>query len=108
MIAVGWKCMFFVWDPVSTMQQKQLFVRPADNGQPWPIDPRVKVPIYGLWFDPATGEICPNNAMTLDCFSSEVVNGQTLLSNRANLGLIEQILVRIQNTALQGQNPTEF
>ena len=90
------------------MQQKQLFVRPADNGEPWPIDPRIKVPICSLWFDPATGEIRPNDAMTLDCFLSEVVNGQTLFCNRDNLGAIEQILVRIQNIALQGKNPAEL
>lgn len=42
-IAVGWKCMYFVWDPTGSIQgQRQLFLRPSNNAQPWMIDPRIK------------------------------------------------------------------
>ena len=96
-----------MWDPVNPIIQTQLFVRPADNGQPWMIDPRIKVAVPGPWVAPS-GEISPSGAMTLECFSFELVNGQNELCNRDNLGTIEQILVRIQNTALQGYNPAQF
>ena|SRR5436305_502661 len=99
MIAVGWKCMFFVWDPVGIMQQRQLFVRSTSSNNYWMIDMRI---------NHATGEINIRSAMTLDCFSEEQVNGQVVLKNWRNLGIIEQTLLSVQNMALQGFNPTHF
>jgi hypothetical protein len=109
MIAIGWRCLFFLWDPAGAIQQAQLFVRPSNsNRQPWMIDPRIKVPLNGPWVDLATGEIKLNRAMTLECFSSVLANGQNVLSNQVSLDMIESMLVGVRATALQGLNPPHF
>jgi hypothetical protein len=107
-IAVGSKCMFFLWDP-SGNQQPQHFLRNSNTGEDWMIDARISSVIDGPWFDRNTGRIRPELAMTLDCFSEEIVNGRRVLRNRVYLSTIEQVLVGIQNSVLiQGFNPLHF
>jgi hypothetical protein len=72
------------------------------------IDPRIKFPVVGPWSNPATGEIILNRAMTLECFSSALVNGQTTLTNETCLQVIENMLSGIRVTPIQGFNPTHF
>ena len=43
--------------------------------------------------DHSTSKIRPELAMTLDCFSEEMVDGRMVLSNRVYLVVIEQVLV---------------
>lgn len=41
-IAVGWKCAFFVWDPTNGLPRPAIFIRPVSNQFPWLIDQRIK------------------------------------------------------------------
>lgn len=108
-IAVGWKCMYFVWDPTGNIQgQQQLFIRPSNIVQPWSIDARIKAVQVAPWVNTVTGEISQAHAMELDCWTTVSVAGQNVLQNGNSLGMIEQFLVGIQNIALQGQNPAMF
>lgn len=107
-IAIGWKCLFFAWDPIGAAQT-QLFIQPANStSQPWMIDPRIRFAVDGPWLDRNTGEILLNQAMTLECFSSVMVNGQSALVNGGGLQLIENLLLAIEATPLPGLNPTQF
>ncbi|KAF2188143.1 hypothetical protein K469DRAFT_748511 [Zopfia rhizophila CBS 207.26] len=108
-IAVGWKCMYFVWDPNGTVQgQPQLFIRPSNNTQPWSVDARIKAVSAAPWVNTVTGEISHAHAMELECWATVLVAGQNVLKNGNSLGIIEQFLVGVQNIALQGQNPALF
>jgi hypothetical protein len=103
-IAVGWKCMYFVWDPTGAIQgQQQLFIRASHNANTWSIDPRIKAIQAAPWMNTVSGEISPAHSMELECWTTASVAGQIILQNRNSLGMIEQFLVGIQNIALQGQ-----
>ena len=87
----------------------QHFLRNSNSGVDWMADARISSVLDGQWLDRNTGRIRPELVMALDCFSQEIVNGQIVLSNRANLGLIEQVLVGVQNSVLiQGLIPLRF
>lgn len=108
-VAIGWKCMYFVWDPTGSIRgQQQLFIRSSTNVQPWPVDARIKAVHAAPWVNTITGEISYAHAMELDCWTTISVANQNVLRNENSLGMIERFLVGIQNTALQGQNPGMF
>ncbi|KAI9779861.1 MAG: hypothetical protein M1839_007174 [Geoglossum umbratile] len=90
-IAIGWKCLFFLWDPFAN-QRPQHFLRSSNSGENWMVDARIFCVLNGPWLDQNTGQIIPEHAITLDSFSEEIVNGAVVLRNRFNLGLIEQFL----------------
>ncbi|OAX80045.1 hypothetical protein ACJ72_05626 [Emergomyces africanus] len=103
-VAVGRRMMFFSWDPISTNNAVQLSIR---SGHPhtlvWPLDRRLR-PWTGPWVNQATGRIDLSRALEIDCLTTEIVNGQTVLTRRADLAQIELILVTIRNMTLQGTN----
>jgi hypothetical protein len=108
-IAVGWKCMYFVWDPISFVQsQQQLFIRASHNANIWFIDARIKAIQMAPWVNTVSGEISPARSMELECWTTAWVAGQITLQNWNSLAMIEQFLVGIQNVALQGRNPAVF
>lgn len=110
LIAVGWKWIFLLWDPSRTINQPQLWIAPYNRtGQPWSIDPRITSVLSCPWVNTITGEILVEHAMTLDCFSTTLMpTGVFVLSNARALGVLEQLLIGIQTTPLQGLNPPEF
>jgi hypothetical protein len=107
-IAIGWRCAFFVWDPTNTMRRPKIFIRPVSNQIPWLIDQRIKFIGPVSWIDPASGEFDHTKTIELECFWQMIENGLPVLANHHNLEKIEQFLVHIQNSALQGRNPSNF
>jgi hypothetical protein len=107
-IAVGWKCAFFVWDPINILPRPHIFIRPVSNQQLWLIDQRIKALVNFTWVDNLSGEFNPSGALELECFWNVVENGLPVLANHRKLATIEQFLVYIQNSALQGLNPANF
>jgi hypothetical protein len=107
-IAVGWKCAFFIWDPINILPHPQIFIRPISNQQPWLIDPRVKAFVNFTWIDNLSGEFNPTRVLELECFWNTLENGIPVLANHRRLAMIEQFLVYIRNSALQGTNLAEF
>jgi len=108
-IAVGWKCMYFLWDPTGAIQgQQKLFIRTSHNANAWSIDARIKAIQAAPWVNTVSGEISPAHSTELECWTTALVAGQIILQNRNSLGMIEQFLVGLQNIALQGQNPAVF
>jgi hypothetical protein len=106
-IAIGWRCMYFVWDPTGAIQgQQMLFIRSSNGATTWYIDARIKAVHATTWVNPVSGEISPAHSMELECWT--IVAGQNVLRNRNSLGMIEQFLVGIQNIALQGLDPAVF
>lgn len=109
-VAVGWKCMTFIWDPTNIITgQPQLFIRSAVGAQSWQVDSRFRGIRSESWISLVTGEISTSRAMVLDCWSTgQDSQGQTYLQNWANLATIERFLVDLQGISLQGQNPVRF
>ncbi|USP74524.1 hypothetical protein yc1106_01798 [Curvularia clavata] len=124
-VAVGWKCMYFVWDPLNEIHQPQLFIHPSNGLQPWLVDTRIKAIHSTEWVNTTTGEISCEHAMELECWETVSIAGQNVLRNRNALGMIEQFLVGVQSagaalelkatalweqnaTAALEQNPTAF
>ena len=107
-IAVGWKCAFFLWDPTNGLPRPAIFIRPVSNQFPWLIDQRIKSLTAVSWVDPVSGEFDYTKAIELECFWQMIENGLPVLANHRNLAKIEQYLVHIQNSALQGRNPPNF
>jgi hypothetical protein len=108
MIAVGGKCAFFLWDPINVLPRPHIFISPVSDQQLWLVDRRIKAFINSTWVDPLSGEFNPTRALKLECFWQTLENDQTVLANHRTLAMIEQFLVYIQNSALQGLNPTIF
>ena len=108
-IAVGWKCMYFVWDPTGAIQgHQQLFIHASHGANTWSIDAGIKAVHATPWVNTVSGEIGPAHSMELECWTTASVAGQNVLRNGNSLAMIEQFLVSIQNVALQGQNPAVF
>jgi hypothetical protein len=107
-IAIGWKCAIFVWDPTNDLHRPQIYIRPANNGQPWLIDQRIKGIANSSWVNTISGQFNPAGVMKLESFLTIIENGRTALANQSSLNLIEPFLVHIQNIALQGLNPAVF
>jgi hypothetical protein len=67
-IAVGWKWMYFVWDPIGVIQgQQQLFIRASHNANIWFIDARIKAIQTAPSVNTVSGEIGPAHSMELEC-----------------------------------------
>lgn len=98
--------MYFIWNPTSQTTQPQLFINRFDRTGYWDIDIRIMPLQSAAWVDATTGEISCQNALELECWTR--IPGQTALQNGHALGMIEQFLVGVQNTALQGLNPYTF
>lgn len=70
-VAVGWKCIYFVWDPNGAIiGRPPLFVRSAVSAQTWRIDGRLKGIRNESWINVVTGEIHVSRAMVLDCWTT--------------------------------------
>lgn len=107
-IAVGWKCAFLVWDPSSGLSRPAISIRLGSNQFPVLIDQRIKSLTAVNWVDHTSGEFDHTKAIELECFWQMIENGLPVLANHRNLAKIEQFLVHIQNSALQGRNPPKF
>ncbi|USP74525.1 hypothetical protein yc1106_01799 [Curvularia clavata] len=111
-IAVGYKCMWFVWDPLNQLPaqpaQPQLFITRADGTGNWLIDARIKPAQPTAWINATTGEIVCGNAMELECRTTVQIGGQNVLQNINNLTMLENFLNGVRNATLQGLNPPTF
>src|SRR5699024_10219636 len=105
----GPKLMAFAWDPDNTVQCQQLTIRAASpQSLVWSLDSRLKG-FMGRWVDRTTGRIDLGQALELDCSTSETLpNGQIAPKRRADIGVIEQMLVSIRNASLPGQNASHW
>ncbi|KAI2618431.1 hypothetical protein GGR54DRAFT_605433 [Hypoxylon sp. NC1633] len=106
-VAVGWKCLYFVWDPSNAIVgQPQLFLRRANlsvgsSPRQWNIDTRNKAIGDTQWVNTVTGEITVSRAMELDCWTiAQVAPGRNRTRNWHSLATIEQFLISVQNAAL--------
>jgi hypothetical protein len=92
-IAVGWKCMLFLWDPIGIVQQQpQYQICSEDKTKQWAIDTRIKAIRSTPWVNMLSGEIIPRNAMELDSWTlAPAAAGTNVLANGNNLGIIEPV-----------------
>ena len=104
-IATGWYCAYFEWNPFNQRVQQQLHIRHAKGNGRWAISPYIEAAGITPWINLTTNEFNPAYAAKLDCFN---LNAQMVLVDQVNLQLIEDFLIRVRNTPLPGLNPPEF
>ncbi|KAF2752456.1 hypothetical protein EJ05DRAFT_506031 [Pseudovirgaria hyperparasitica] len=112
-LAIGWKCMLFTWDPTDILQQAHVpnYILSRDRSQHWPVDVRIKSAHAFPWANPISGAITPDNAFELDSWTlAPPTAGLNVLYNGGNLGIIEHFLVtvRLMPYHLHGVNPASF
>lgn len=108
-IGVGYKCMWFVWDPLNQgPAQPQLYIQRANKTGTWLIDARIKAFQPTAWANLTTGELVCENATELECWTTVQVGGQNILQNINNLTMLERFLISVRSTVLPGLNPPAF
>ena len=68
-IAVGWHCAFFTWDPVNQVPRLRLSIKHTKGNGVWPISPNIRAAGATPWINPNSGVFDPRLAVELDCFN---------------------------------------
>jgi hypothetical protein len=67
MLAVGWTCIYFVWDPQNSLPaQQRLFFQATNPNVTWPVDPRIKAVGPTRWINMTTDAIDIGQALELE------------------------------------------
>jgi hypothetical protein len=112
---VGLKWIIFYWNPTNPAAAGQNLHIMDAAGQPrWSVDPRVRpAQNGGIQFifggDPITnGIIHTERAKTIDCITTDLSGGQTVLKYQNDLTFLENCLAHIGGANFVGQNDPSF